>query len=772
MGRFVGAAVRRREDARLLTGRGRYVADLHPPGTAHAAFVRSPYAHARIVSVELSRARAAPGVLFAAAAADLGAILKPQPLFMGGQPGLRPVTPTPLASDRVRYAGEPVAVVVARDRYLAEDAAELARVEYEPLAAAVDPARALEPDAPLVHEALGSNLAAQWRVRVGDVEAAFSAAAHIVRDRLTISRAGGGFMEPRGLLAVPEPTGKLTVWASTQSPHLLQRAIAELLGLPIHQLRVMAPEVGGGFGPKAGQYPEDFLVPWLALRLSCPVVWISDRREDLLSSFLEREQLHEVELAVSGDGIFLALRDRAVADTGAYTPYGAVVAMLTTTSTLGPYKVPNFEAEMRVAYTHRVPVGPVRGAGRPQGAFVMDRMIDLVARRLGLDPAEVRFKNFIQPHEMPYSTGLPFREGKLQTFDSGDYPRCLRMAMELGQYRALRARQEAERQRGRYLGIGIACYVEATSIGPYEGATVRVDPQGKVVVLTGSGPQGQGHETTLAQVCAEELSASMDDVSVLMGDTDAFPFGMGTISSRIATVTSNAVILAARQVREKALALAATLLEANPVDLTLEDGKVSVRGVPERAVTLGQLATLALGRPGVALPPGMRPGLEATEFFYPPAAIFSNGANIAVVEVDPETGQVKLLRYFVAHDCGRVINPLLVEGQIHGGVAHGISNALYEQQVYDERGQPLATTFMDYLLPTAAEIPPIESDHMETPSPLNPAGIKGAGESGTIPAHPAIAAAVEDALAPFGVRIRELPLTPEWLCRLVAEARE
>ncbi len=691
---------------------------------------------------------------------------------MGGQPGLRPVTPTPLASERVRYVGEPVTVVVAPDRYLAEDRAELVRVEYEPLAATVDPVRALEPGAPLVHETLGSNLAAQWRLRVGDVETAFGAADHIFRERLTISRGGGGFLEPRGLLAVPEPSGKLTVWASTQSPHLLQRAIAELLNLPLHQLRVIAPDVGGGFGPKAGQYPEDFLIPWLSLRLSRPVKWISDRREDLLSSFQEREQIHEVQLGVSRDGILLALRDSAVADTGAYTPYGAIVPMLTTTSTLGPYKLPNFDAEMRVAYTHRVPVGPVRGAGRPQGAFVMDRVVDLVARQLGLDPAEVRYRNFIRPHEMPYCTGLPFREGKLQTFDSGDYPECLRMAMELADYESLRARQDAERRRGRHLGIGIACYVEATSIGPYEGATVRVDPQGKVVVLTGSGPQGQGHDTTLAQVCAEELSVSMDDVSVLMGDTEAFPFGMGTISSRIATVTSNAVILAARQVREKALTLAATLLEASPADLTLENGKVSVQGAPHRAVTLGQIATLALGRPGVALPSGMRPGLEATDFFHPPAAIFSNGANIAVVRVDPETGKVEVLRYFVAHDCGTIINPLLVEGQIQGGVAHGIGNALYEQQLYDAEGQPLATTFMDYLLPAATEIPPIESSHMETPSPLNPAGFKGAGESGTIPVHPAIAAAIEDALAPLGVRIRELPLTPERICRLVAEARE
>ena len=766
-----GQRIKRREDPRLLTGGGRYIADIEAPRALHAAFVRSPHAHARILSVNLEVARRAAGVVFAACAADLGPAQKPHPFFMAGQPNLRAITATPFAADRVRYVGEPVAVVVAADRYAAEDACDLVEVEYEALPCVVDAEEALKPGAPLVHESLGDNVVAHWVIKVGDVEAALREADHVLRERIRISRGGGGFMETRGFLAVPDPaTGRLTLWASHQAPHMLQQAVCRHLDLPVHQLRVIAPDVGGGFGPKAAIYPEDFVIPWLALRLHRPVRWIEDRREDLLATTQDREQVHDLEIGVRKDGTFLALRDRIVVDAGAYAIYGAVVPMLTSTHLLGVYKVPNFECGMRVAYSHRVPLGAVRGAGRPQGTFVMDRVVDLVARELKLDPVDVRFRNFVQPHEMPYSTGFPLPGGRTITFDSGDYPGCLRLAMEKAKYPELRAQQAAERARGRYLGVGIACYIEATTIGPYEGATVRIDSVGKVLVLTGSGPQGQGHETTMAQVCASELGVPMEDVGFVAADTDAFPVGTGTFASRVATMTSNAVIAAARKVREKALVIAAAILEASRDDLVMEGGKVFVRGVPGRSLTLAEIGQAAHGRPGAPLPGGVTPGLEATDYFVPTGTIWSNGANIAVVEVDPETGGVKVLRYIVAHDCGKVINPMLVDGQIHGGVAHGISNALFEDLPYNEAGQPLYASFMDYLLPTAAEIPLFEMTHMETPSPLNPAGIKGAGESGTIPAHQAITDAVEDALAPFGVRIREFPLNPVRIRRLVMEA--
>ncbi len=766
-----GQRIKRREDPRLLTGGGRYVADIEAPRALHAAFVRSPHAHARIGSINLEKARRAAGVVFAACAADLGPAQRPHPLFMGGQPNLRAITATPLAVDRVRYVGEPVAVVVATDRYAAEDACDLVEVEYEVLPCVVDAEEALRPGAPLVHESLGDNVVAHWLIKVGDVEAGLREADHVLRERLRISRGQAGFMETRGFLAVPDPaTGRLTLWASHQAPHMLQQVVCRHLDLPVHRLRVIAPDVGGGFGPKAATYPEDFVIPWLALRLNRPVRWIEDRREDLTTTTQDREQVHDLEIGVRKDGTFLALRDRIVVDAGAYAIYGAIVPMLTSTHILGVYKVPNFECGMGVAYSHRVPLGAVRGAGRPQGTYVMDRVVDLVARELKLDPVEIRFKNFVQPHEMPYSTGFPLPGGKTVTFDSGDYPSCLRLAMEKAKYADLRALQAAERARGRHLGVGIACYIEATTIGPYEGATVRIDSVGKVLVMTGSGPQGQGHETTMAQVCAPELGVPMGDVGFVAADTDAFPVGTGTFASRVATMTSNAVIAAARKVREKALTIAAALLEASVDDLVMEGGKVFVRGTPSRSLTLAEIAQAAHGRPGAPLPGGVTPGLEATDYFVPTGTIWSNGANIAVVEVDPETGGVRVLRYVVAHDCGKVINPMLVDGQIHGGVAHGISNALFEDLPYNEAGQPLYASFMDYLLPTAAEIPLFEMSHMETPSPLNPAGIKGAGESGTIPAHQAITAAVEDALAPFGVRIREFPLNPARIRRMVEEA--
>jgi carbon-monoxide dehydrogenase large subunit len=768
--RFIGERIRRREDPRLLMGQGRFVADVAAPGVLHAAILRSPHAHARIGRIDLAAARRAPGVASAVAAEDLGAANAPFPLLVPN-PALKAFMPRALATEVVRYVGEPVAAVVAETRYAAEDALERIRAEYEPLPAALGPRAALDPGAPLVHAEGGTNLACRLVQRVGDVEAAFRAADRVFREHLFVSRGGGAPLEARGLLAVPEGRdGRLTLWASTQVPHLLRQVLAQLLGRAEHTIRVVAPDVGGGFGPKAMAYPEDLLVPWLALRLGRPVRWMEDRTEDFLSTVQERDQFHEVEVAVRADGTILGVRDRFLADAGAYVPWGVVVPYLTATTLPGPYKVPNYEVEMTIAYTHRVPVAVVRGAGRPQAVYVMERMMDRIAEGLGLDPAEVRLRNFIQPDEFPYNVGLVFRDGSPLVYDSGNYPGCLRKLLEMADYHAFRETQARLRAQGRYLGLGIACYVEGTGLGPFEGASIRVDTQGTVQLITGACPQGQGHETTLAQLCAETIGVPIEDVIVVTGDTEAIPFGIGTFASRVAAVASGAVVEAGRQVRQRAIRLAAQLLEAPAEDVLLEEGRLFVRGAPGRALRLGEVAAASLGRPGFTMREAHEPGLQATRYFHPSASAYSNGANVAIVEVDPETGGVSLLRYLVVHDCGRVINPLLVDGQVVGGVAHGIGNALFEDVPFAANGQPLAITFMDYLLPTAAEIPLLEVEHIETPTPLNPAGVKGAGESGTIPAPAAIAAAVEDALAPFGVRVGSLPLSPEKIRALVAAA--
>jgi CO/xanthine dehydrogenase Mo-binding subunit len=680
--------------------------------------------------------------------------------------------PVALASGKVRYVGEPVAVVVAIDRYAAEDALERIRVDYQELPAVVDAARALEPGAPQVHDDLDSNLAARTVQTIGDVEPALRAADLVVRERLTISRGGGAMIETRGLVAAWDARArKLQVWASTQAPHLIRRVLAQMLGMADHEIRVAVPEVGGGFGAKLVCYPEDVLIPWLARRLGRPVKWVEDRREDLLSTVQEREQYHEVEVAARRDGTLLALRDRFVCDAGAYTPWGTVVPTLTAT-TLGPYKYPAYLVESLAVYTNRVPVSVIRGAGRPQAAFLFERAMDRVAEALGLDPAEVRRRNFIQPHEFPYRLGLIYRDGTEMTIDNGDYPAGLERALTLANYAGFPARRRAARPAGRYLGIGIACNVEGTGLGPFESARLRVDPWGKVHLVTGACPQGQAHETTLAQVVADELGVSVDDVAVTTGDTDAIGFGIGTFASRTGAVASGAAVGACRIVREKAAAAAAHLLEAAREDLVYAQGRIHVRGAPSRGVTLGEVAAFLAGIPGRALPADVEAGLQATHHFRPAGLTYSNGTAVAVVEVDIETGAVRIDRLCAVHDCGRLINPTVVDGQIQGGMLHGVSNTFYEDVPYSAEGQPLAATFMDYLIPTAAEAPPVEIAHLETPSPLNPAGVKGAGEGGAIFTPAALAAAMEDALRPLGVRITSLPLSPERLRRLIAEAQK
>ena len=767
-----GVRVKRREDLPLLTGQGSYTDDLKRPGMLHAAVLRSPHAHAKIRSIAVSAARALAGVAAVFTHADLGAAGKEIPLLQPN-PLLVARTQLLLAHDEVRYVGEPVAFVVGDDRYVTEDALELIEVAYEPLAVAADAEGALEDGAPLVYPEIANNLASRFTLGFGDVTEVFGRADLVLRQRFKTHRGAGQAMECRVVLAeYDRRANRITMWSATQAPHLIGRLASQMLGMEEWQLRVIAPhDVGGGFGPKAIFYPEEGLVPFAARALGRPVKWTEDRHEHFLSTNQERDQYHDAEMALTREGKVLGFRDTVVFDTGAYVPWGIVEPWITATTIPGPYKLSAFQVNMQVVYTHKVPVTPVRGAGRPQAVFVMERMMDLAARELQLDPAEIRQRNFIQPEEMPYPMGLVYRDGAQVTYDSGDYPACLRKAQDLIGYDQFRREQSRARFEGRYIGVGIGAYVEGTGLGPYEGAIVQIESSGKVLVTTGATPQGQGHVTTMAQIAAHELGINVDDVTVITGDTGAIPFGIGTFASRIAVNAGNSIALAAREVREKALTIAANLLEANKDDLELAQGSVFVRGAPARSISLGALALTAAGaRPGYTLPPGVQPGLQATHYFSPSQAAYASGTHVITVEVDVRTGDVKILDYAVAHDCGRMINPMIVEGQVQGGVAHGIGNSFYEELIYDNNGQLLTASFMDYLLPTAKEVPTAKIAHMEVVCPLNPLGVKGVGEGGTIPSAAAFAGAVENALAPFNVTVKEVPLSPEKVRKLLREA--
>jgi len=566
--------------------------------------------------------------------------------------------------------------------------------------------------------------------------------------------------------------GQVTVWSTTQAPQILRRLLARSLKLPEHAVRVVTQDIGGGFGPKAIVYAEDILVPYLARALERPVRFVETRREHLLAVTQERDQWHEVELGVARDGRIVALRDSFVHDCGAFVSWGVIVPILTSVTVPGPYRVPNYEVTLTAVYTNRVPVTPVRGAGRPQAVFVMERMLDLAAERLGLDRIAIRARNLIQPHEFPYDVGLISRDNGPRRYDSGNYPECLRRVAAAVGADGFEAERERARAAGRAIGMGFALFVEDTGLGPYEGIRVRVDPLGRVFVFSGTSSQGQAHETTLAQIVADGLSVPLDQVVVVPGDTTGLPYGVGTFASRVAVLGGASAAHAADEVRKKALAVAGDHLEAAPADLVLEDGRISVRGSPGRGLSLGDVAAIAAApRPGYALPGGMDPGLEATGYVHVTQSTYSNGAHASVVEVDPETGAVRLLKYVAVDDCGTMINPMVVEGQIHGGIAHGIGNALTEEIVYDDAGQLVSGTLMDYALPRAIDVPRLEVHHVVTPSPLNPLGVKGAGEGGTLPAPAAIANAVADALRPLGVAITEMPLTRERLWRRVRAAQ-
>ncbi len=757
----MGSRLRRREDPRLVQGQGRYVGDLHPPGLLYAAFVRSPHAHARVTTLRAETARAMPGVAAVFGAADLPALGRPMPPLFP-HPGVQMRLAAPLACDVVRYAGEAVAVVVADDPYRAADAAAAVAVAYDPLPVVASVEQALRDGAPLVYADVPGNVAGRITTALGDGEAAFAAADTVLRERFSIARAAGAAIEPRTLMAQPGGEGDdtaVTLWDSTQAPHTVRRCVAAALDLPEPRVRVVAPEVGGGFGPKGRVYAEEIVLAAVALHLRRPISWVATRAEDLLTTYHGRDQVIEAELAARADGTLLGLRARITQDCGAYLATGVIVPLNSAQHLIGPYRLPAYDCEIVAVYTNKTPLTPLRGGGRPQGVFVMERLLDHLARELGRDPLEVRRRNLLEPGDFPYDTGYPARAGSgTVVYDSGNYPACLKRARAMIGYDGVRRAQPEERRAGRYRGVAVTAFLESTGTGE-EGARVEVGGDGAVRVTVGSPSLGQSHATTLAQVCAAQLGVSAEQIGVVSGDTAAFEQGVGTFASRMAVMAGNAVAGAAREVRRSVLREAAALLEVSADDLELSDGAVTVRGVPERSLTLAQVARSLAAR-------GDDARLRATYTFAPerPTA-FSGGAHAAVVEVDAETGAVRIERYVVVHDCGTIINPTVVEGQIRGGVAHGIGNALYESIVYDEAGQLLSGSFMDYAMPDAPMVPHVEVAHLETPSPFNPLGIKGAGEGGTIGALATIAGAVEDALSPFGVTLNSLPLRAEDLAR-------
>jgi carbon-monoxide dehydrogenase large subunit len=768
--RYFGAPVSRNEDARLLTGRALFVDDVELPGMLHAAFVRSPHAHARIRAIDVSAARAREGVVAVYTAQDLGDYWKPGPLLVPAPPIegaiFKERCQVPLARDKVRHAGEPVALVIAESRYLAEDAVAEVAVDYEPLPAVVDLERALELDGPRVHDDLPGNVAAHVRQARGDYAEAVKGAHIVVKRRFYYDRGTSSPIETRGVVAQWDAKAdRLTVWDTTQAPVVIRDGLAAMLGLSERQVRVIAPFIGGGFGPKIMMfYPEEVLVPWAAMALGRPLKWIEDRAEHFLATTHERAQIHEAEMALDAGGKILGVKDVFLHDTGAYDPYGLTVPINSQCTLLSLYVVPAYDSTFTAVFTNLPIVTPYRGAGRQHGIFVMERLLDLAARELGLDRNEIRRRNFIPPDAFPYKNDIIYQDFAPLEYDSGNYAPMLERLLELIDYeRFVREEQPRLRAEGKRVGIGVVCYVEGTGIGPYEGAKVQVQSSGKVSVATGIGTQGQGHYTAFAQIVADQVGVDVRDVDVVTGDTDQFYWGAGTFASRGAVVAGSAVHEAAKAVRQKILKTAAEHFECAQGDLVIENGAVSVAG-SDRKVKLGQLAVLANPVRG-AVAPGTEPGLEATRYFGPPIGATAAGAHAMIVEVDAETMMIDIKRYAVVHDCGTVINPLILAGQIHGGVAQGIGNAFYEKLVFDGEGQLLNASLADYLIPTALDVPRMALEHTETPSPLNPLGVKGAGEAGAIPGGALFAQALEDAL---GIEVLEIPLSPNRLWELTA----
>jgi carbon-monoxide dehydrogenase large subunit len=785
-----GQPIVRREDPRFLVGRGAYLDDLGQDALA-AAFVRSPYAHARITDIDVSAALEVDDLVAIYTYDDLaGPLAEPLPLLIPHPTLTHGRTAHALARDEVNHVGEAIAMVIARDRYLAEDAAERIVVGYEPLppVVGVEAARA---GISLVHNDVPGNVAARMVQEHGDAVAAIASAPHRLTLDLQVERSASTPLETRGVLARWDTESRrLRIWSSTQTATGLRAAIAAKLQLDLADVEVITPDVGGGFGVKINHpWPEDVLVAFAARALHRPVKFTEDRREHFIASAHERGQLHHVEVGYDDDGRLLGLSVRFWHDNGAYVPYGLIVPIVTSTQLLGPYRPESYRVEFDSLYTNTVMVTPYRGAGRPQGCFVMERTLDAIARERGLDRVEIRRRNFIQPEQMPYDQGLIFQDGRPLIYDSGNYPAAMDLLTKLVGWSDFESYREQARAEGRRVGIGVACYVEGTGVGPYEGGHVHVETSGRVKVATGLTTQGQGHETVFAQIVADELGVPIESVQIVTGDTRRMPYSVGTFASRAAVMSGSAIALAARAAREKIMRVAAEALEASPDDLEIDDGVVHVKGSPGTGIPLGTVAVLsnplryafdeaskaatqfAVGdQEGPPVADDDEPGLEGRDFYSPPRATFACGMHAAIVETDPETAEIRILRYCVVHDCGRLINPRIVEGQIHGGVAQGVAGALYERMAYDEHGQLQNASFMDFLMPYVTEVPSqIEIDHLETPSPLNPLGIKGAGEAGVIPSAAVFAAAIEDA---EGFPITRMPISPSELFALRQQHRK
>jgi carbon-monoxide dehydrogenase large subunit len=771
--RHFGARQQRNEDARLLTGRAGFIDDIELPGLLHACFVRSPHAHADILSIDTKAALARDGVVAVFTAADLGALSQPGPVLVPPPPVADMVfharTATPLAADRVRHVGEPVALVIAASRYVAEDACADVMVEYAPRAVAAGLEDSARPDAPRVHDDAPGNLAARLRQARGDYPAARAAAALVLQRRFTYDHGAAMPIETRGVVAQWDARAeKLTIWDTTQAPVAVRNSLAAMLGLNERQVRVVAPFIGGGFGPKIMLYADEILIPWVAMRLGCPVKWIEDRSEHFFSTSHERGQVHEAEIAFTEDGRILGIHDRFLHDSGAYDPYGLTIPINSQCTLLGPYVVPAYDSEFCCIFTNKPVVTPYRGAGRQHGVFVIERLLDIAARQLGIDRTEIRRRNFIPRDAFPYNQGLIYQDFTTLVYDSGDYEPILdRLKALIGYDDFINGGQQAMRAAGRAVGIGLVCYVEGTGIGPYEGARVQVQASGKVSVATGIGSQGQGHFTSFAQIVADQIGIDPSQVDIVTGDTDQFYWGAGTFASRGAVVAGNAINQAAQAVRQKIFRTAAAHFECAEADLVLKDGRVSIIGVAEQFITIGRLAQLANPFRG-AVAAGTEPGLEATSYFGPPSGATAAGAHAMIVEIDRATLIPTILHYAVVHDCGTMINPLIVEGQIQGGVAQGIGNAFYEQLVFDDQAQLQNASLMDFLLPGAKDVPMMQIGHACTPSPLNVLGIKGVGEAGAIPGGALFAQAIEDALGlpERGIELRDIPLSPQRLWEL------
>jgi CO/xanthine dehydrogenase Mo-binding subunit/carbon monoxide dehydrogenase subunit G len=781
---LVGKSVRRNEDARLLTGRAMFVDDVQLDGMLHVAFLRSEHAHARLKTLDVSGAKAHPGVTAVYTAHDLGDYWKPGPLLVPPPPieGLvfNARTQVPLVKTKARHVGEPVAMVVAESRYVAEDAVAKIVAEWEILDAVVDLEKALEKKAPVLHEDLGSNVAAHVVQRIGDWERAKKEAHVVVKRRFWYDRGVAAAIENRCVVAKWDAKAEeLTIWDTTQAPIPIRNGLAAMLGLSEAQVRVVAPFVGGGFGPKIMMYyPEEVLIPWAALRIGRPLKWSEDRQENFFATTQERGQVHEAELAVDKDGKILGASDVFIHDNGAYDPYGLTIPINTQCTLIGPYRLDNYYTEFTSVFTNKPIVTPVRGAGRQHGVFVMERLLDFAARELGIDRVEIRRRNYLKSGDFPYDHKVIFQDFQPLVYDTGDYGPALEDAVQLIGYEKFK-REEQPRARvgGKYLGLGIVSYIEGTGIGPYEGARVKIEPSGRVRVATGVGTQGQGHYTAFAQIVAEVLDVPVESVSVATGDTREFNWGTGTFASRGAVVAGTACHAAAVAVREKILDVASRVMGIPKSYVELAKGRVETSARASTGGKTGRPTSLSLGElAGMANPlrgavkPGSEPGLEATAYYGPDRGSTASGVHAMIVEVDPETAMVEVKRYVVAHDCGKLINPMLVEGQIQGGVAHGIGNAFFEELIFDDNGQLQNASFMDYLLPTATDVPKVEMAHRETPSP-GPLGLKGVGEAGCIPTGALFAQAVEDALSDHGIEITEIPMSPDKLFGLITRTK-